>query len=47
MPPKTRPTSNLLRAIAKPDSSGTSPGMTEGAHSGTTESEGTGDVARP
>ena len=25
---------------------GTSPGMTEGAHSGTVESEGTGDVAR-
>ena len=29
MPPKTRPTSNLLRPIAKPDSNGTSPGMTE------------------
>ena len=25
---------------------GTSPGMTEGVHSGTVESEGTGDVAR-
>ncbi len=27
MPPKTRPTSNLLRAIAKPDNSGLVPGI--------------------